>query len=595
MKKLQYILLVLVLVLASCNNKDSIWNVMGDMDSRVSTLETLCQEMNTNIAALETLIKAQNNGDYITNVTEIRNGNTIVGYTITFNHHDPITIYNGTNGKDGRDGVDGYKPAVGAKQDTDGIYYWTVDGNWLTDANGNKIRVTGEKGDKGDKGDTGDKGQDGQDGNDGTNGVNGNTPQLKIENNYWYISYDGPNWTQLGKATGADGKDGTNGTNGSDGAKGDKGDKGDAGDTIFRSVTQDDNYVYFTLSDGTLIKLPKNGSSSSDTGGTHADNDIIEFKDLNAKRALLSYIPSIDVNGDGEISFGEARNVKRLYFKDASINKVLSFLELKYFVNLTYYGRASSIISDELGNEYQLELFEISLPDGLDTIGSNAFSYSQLHNLTIPTGCRVIENQAFWECNDIMVSFQEPSQCEYIGYNANVKIQSYLLPNTIKHIGSLGVIYGGKTAYIPESFEGDITNINYDTIIWNAINFQDKYQDYNRGGIGMVYLNSNTTNNTIKSVVFGEKVQNIPDYLCFSLSALTEITIPENVSIIGESAFQKCSSLKKIYCKNMTPPVIGKNAFPNTINIIYVPRQSVSEYRTIWNDYSNKILGFDFE
>lgn len=516
MKKLQYILLVLVLVLASCNNKDSIWNVMGDMDSRVSTLETLCQEMNTNIAALETLIKAQNNGDYITNITEIRNGNAIVGYTITFKNSDPITIYNGTNGKDGRDGVDGYKPTVGAKQDTDGVYYWTVDGNWLTDANGNKIRVTG--------------------------------------------------------------------------------DKGDAGDTMFRSVTQDDNYVYFTLSDGTLIKIAKNGNSSgSGTGGTHADNDIIEFKDLNAKRALLSYIPSIDVNGDGEISFGEARNVKRLYFKDASINKVLSFLELKYFVNLTYYGRASSIISDELGNEYQLELFEISLPNGLDTIGSNAFSYSQLHNLTIPTGCRVIENQAFWECNDIMVSFQEPSQCEYIGYNANVKIQSYLLPNTIKHIGSLGVIYGGKTAYIPESFEGDITNINYDTIIWNAINFQDKYQDYNRGGLGMVYLNSNTTNNTIKSVVFGEKVQNIPDYLCFSLSALTEITIPENVSIIGESAFQKCSSLKKIYCKNMTPPVIGKNAFPNTVNIIYVPRQSVSEYRTIWNDYSNKILGFDFE
>lgn len=205
MKKLQYILLVLAFALASCNHKDSIWNVMGDMDSRVSTLEVLCQEMNTNISSLETIIKAQNNGDYITNVTEIRNGNTIVGYTITFNHHDPITIYNGTNGKDGRDGVDGYKPTVGAKQDTDGVYYWTVDGNWLTDANGNKIRVTGEKGDKGDKGDTGDKGQDGkdgQDGHDGTNGVNGNTPQLKIENNYWYISYDGTNWKQLGKATG---------------------------------------------------------------------------------------------------------------------------------------------------------------------------------------------------------------------------------------------------------------------------------------------------------------------------------------------------------------------------------------------------------
>ena len=273
MKKLQYILLALAFVQAGCNNKDSIWNVMDDMDSRIVTLETLCQEMNTNISALETLIKAQNNGDYITNITEIRNGSTIVGYTITFKNHEPITIYNGTNGKDGHDGTDGYKPTVGAKQDTDGIYYWTVDGDWLTDANGNKIPVTGEKGDKGDKGDTGDKGQDGKDGQDGTNGVNGNTPQLKIDGGYWHISYDGgTNWTQLGKATGEDGKDGkdgkdgTNGTNGSDGAKGekgDKGDKGDAGDSMFQSVTQDDNYVYFTLADGTIIKIAKNGNSGS--------------------------------------------------------------------------------------------------------------------------------------------------------------------------------------------------------------------------------------------------------------------------------------------------------------------------------------------
>lgn len=164
MKKLQYILLALAFVLAGCNNKDSIWNVMDDMDSRIATLEVLCQEMNTNISALETLIKAQNNGDYITNITEIRNGSTVVGYTITFKNHEPVTIYNGTNGKDGHDGTDGYKPTVGAKQDTDGIYYWTVDGDWLTDANGNKIPVTGEKGDKGDKGDPGDKGQDGKDG-----------------------------------------------------------------------------------------------------------------------------------------------------------------------------------------------------------------------------------------------------------------------------------------------------------------------------------------------------------------------------------------------------------------------------------------------
>lgn len=287
MKKLQYILLALVLVLAGCNNKDSIWNVMDDMDSRIATLEVLCQEMNTNISALETLIQAQNNGDYITNITEIRNGSTIVGYTITFKNHEPVTIYNGTNGKDGHDGTDGYKPTVGAKQDSDGIYYWTVDGDWLTDANGNKIPVTGEKGDKGDKGDTGDKGQDGKDGHDGTNGVNGNTPQLKIDGGYWYISYDGgTNWTQLGKATGEDGKDGTNGTNGSDGTKGDKGDKGekgdkgDAGDSLFSSVTQDVYFVYFTLADGTQIKIPKNSGSGSDNDNVSGMENGHAYVDL---------------------------------------------------------------------------------------------------------------------------------------------------------------------------------------------------------------------------------------------------------------------------------------------------------------------------
>ncbi len=127
------------------------------------------------------------------------------------------------------------------------------------------------------------------------------------------------------------------------------------------------------------------------------------------------------------------------------------------------------------------------------------------------------------------------------------------------------------------------------------LNFQDPYTEYSRGGLGLVYFNGGTTNTTIKSVLFGEKVQNIPDYLCFCLAALTEVTIPASVSIIGESAFQKCTSLKKIYSKNTTPPVLGKNAFPSTINIIYVPNQSVSEYRTIWSDYSSKILGYDFE
>ncbi len=83
-------------------------------------------------------------------------------------------------------------------------------------------------------------------------GKDGITPLLKIENDYWFISYDeGVTWQQEGKAKGDKGD------------KGEKGDKGDKGDSMFQTVTQDENYVYFTLADGTVIKIAK-GSGSND-------------------------------------------------------------------------------------------------------------------------------------------------------------------------------------------------------------------------------------------------------------------------------------------------------------------------------------------
>ena len=65
------------------------------------------------------------------------------------------------------------------------------------------------------------------------------------------MSYDnGSSWVQLGKATGEDG------------AQEPQGDAGQAGDSFFRSVTQDENYVYFTLADGMVITIPKGSSLS---------------------------------------------------------------------------------------------------------------------------------------------------------------------------------------------------------------------------------------------------------------------------------------------------------------------------------------------
>jgi len=213
-KLLAFAALFAVVALTSCKyDDDDLWNSVHGLENRVAKLEELCKQMNTNISSLQTIVTALQNNVYVTGTTPLMKDGKEIGYTITFSKGNPITIY---HGKDGQDGEDGITPTISVKKDTDGVYYWTLNGEFIM-VDGGKIQAEGK---------------------DGTNGTNGTTPQFKIENDYWFVSYDnGANWTQLGKATGEDGI---------------------GGDSMFSGVDYktSTDYVIFTLADGTQIKLP---------------------------------------------------------------------------------------------------------------------------------------------------------------------------------------------------------------------------------------------------------------------------------------------------------------------------------------------------
>ena len=259
---IKFFALAFVLFATACSNDDeydmlnSLWRNVTQNEARIDALEKWCAQANTNITSLQTIVNVFESNDAITSITPVMEGGVEIGYTITFSNHDPITIYHGKDGKDGQNGAygqNGTSPIVGVAQ-SGGVYYWTLNGEWLLDADGNKLPVSGKDG------------ANGENGQNGSNGQNGVTPQLKIENDYWWISYDNGNtWTQLGKAKGEDGENGQNGAKGDKGDtgdKGDKGDKGDAGDSMFQSVTQDADNVYFTLTNGTVITIAKGGSGA---------------------------------------------------------------------------------------------------------------------------------------------------------------------------------------------------------------------------------------------------------------------------------------------------------------------------------------------
>ena len=243
--KLFALLAIVCVAVSSCYDDSALIDRIEDHEQRIQSLETLCSQMNTNITSLQTLLEAMQNQDYITSVTPVTEGDKTIGYVINFANAAPVTIYHGEDGKDGADGADGqngaagqdgHTPVIGVKKALDQIYYWTIDGEWLLDDKGNKVKAVGEDGKDGKDGKDGEDGYSGSSGSSSSsgNGRDGITPKLKIEADYWWVSYDyGNTWQQLGKAV-------------SEGSS-----SGNVySDSIFQSVTIENDAVKLVLLDG---------------------------------------------------------------------------------------------------------------------------------------------------------------------------------------------------------------------------------------------------------------------------------------------------------------------------------------------------------
>ena len=230
MRKGILLIFTVLATLVGCGQYDDseLKSDINDLKSRMAALEQQCKNLNENLTSLQAIVDAIRKQDGVVSVTDLPDGQ---GYSVKFVSGKVIYLYNGKNG------TDGVTPKISVRKDSDGIYYWTVDGDWLI-VDGKKVRAVGLDG------------KDGQSGDDGKDGKDAVTPQLKIVDGFWYISYDnGKYWTKLGKATGENGKDGQD---------------GDDGDVFFKSVTVEDGYAVFVMNDSeqTTLRIPIAGVSA---------------------------------------------------------------------------------------------------------------------------------------------------------------------------------------------------------------------------------------------------------------------------------------------------------------------------------------------
>ena len=177
-------------------------------------------------------------------------------------------------------------------------------------------------------------------------------------------------------------------------------------------------------------------------------------------------------------------------------------------------------------------------------VGNGAFDgCSSLKSITIPNSVTSIGSWAFADCSSL---------------------KSITIPSSVTSIGSAAFFSCSslKSITIPNS----VTSID-GTTFSSCI--------------------------SLTSVTIPNSVTSIGSAAFFSCSSLKSITIPNSVTSIGNSAFRDCSRLIQLILFPSTPPTLGSDAIPTTIQSIYVQQSSKAAYQAAktWTAFASKIVG----
>lgn len=303
-----------------------------------------------------------------------------------------------------------------------------------------------------------------------------------------------------------------------------------------------------------LSLMPMAAFAAEDPGVVYdyqfVTEDTIEIMGYNGTETDL-VIPS-QINGYTVVGIGD---LDLLGDDTDTVESVVVPDTVKYIETFAYYPNTAYYVSS---------LTKVTLPEGLETIGDNAFASAPgLSEINLPSTLKSIGERAFMNCN--IDNFTIPAGVEYIG--ANAFNETYMAVRKANEVRARGgdpfIVIGGElvkyagddtVVTVPDGVRGIATDAfsPYGGDV-TSITLPDSVEYIADGAFG--------TQSELTTVNFGSGLKEIGFSAFWGCESLNNVVLPEGLKRIEQLAFANCSSLTNV-------------TFPNTLEVLYAADES---------------------
>ena len=337
--------------------------------------------------------------------------------------------------------------------------------------------------------------------------------------------------------------------------------------------TPPENEIWYTTTDGRTISFDTNNLVSNSYNN---DRGVLKFRNRvtfirNNAFEYCSNLTSItipnSVTSIGELAFSHCNSLKNI-----SIHNSVTSIEKNAF-----WGCSS--------------LKSITIPDSVTSIERCAFAgCSSLKSITIPNSVTSIDSHAFWGCSSL-TSITIPDSVTSIeswAFEGCSSLTSITIPNSVTSIGE-SVFYNCsslKSIKVANKYCYDyFKNLGVPDITF-IVSTLKEYEEAQKLGATNLAIDSNSKYASKDGLCLIDNGK----LILFIGKDLTEYTIPNSTTSIGDYAFYGCDSLTSITCLATTPPAIGDLKIGET-TMIYVPKKAVKAYKQDpkWSIYKKQI------